>query len=52
MDFDLAEVIEGQISVNELLIAMGEPPVENLLLPEAPDDASGLFAAAPMLPGI
>ncbi|MDJ0311768.1 hypothetical protein [Arthrobacter sp. H35-D1] len=51
MDFELPEVIEGQSSINELLIAKGEPPVENILLHNAPDDASELLDAAPMLPG-
>lgn len=51
MDFELPEVIEGQSSINELLIAKGEPPVENIVLHEASDDASELFDSPPMLPG-
>lgn len=44
--------LEGQISINELLVAMGEPPVEPLLLTEAPDDASSLFDGPRALPGL
>ncbi|WP_171814507.1 MULTISPECIES: hypothetical protein [Arthrobacter] len=51
MDCEIPEVIEGQISINELLVAMGEPPVENLILEDAPLDASELLAAKPRLPG-
>jgi hypothetical protein len=52
MDFEIPEEIEGQTSINELLIEMGEPPVENFVLHAAPDDASELFGDAPMLPGL
>lgn len=51
MDFELPEEIQGQTSINELLVAMGEPPVENFILSDAPDDAAELFADAPTLPG-
>lgn len=50
MDCEIPEVIEGQISINELLVAMGEPPVENVILDEAPLDASELLATAPRPP--
>ncbi|WP_427174795.1 hypothetical protein [Arthrobacter sp. 92] len=42
--------LTGQISINELLIAMGEPPVEPML-PAVPDDASSL-TGPPALPGL
>lgn len=44
--------LEGQISINELLVAIGEPPVMPLLLTPAPDDASSLFDGPPALPGL
>jgi hypothetical protein len=44
--------LEGQVSINELLVAMGEPPVMPLLLTPAPDDASSLFDGHPALPGL
>jgi hypothetical protein len=44
--------LEGQISINELLVAMGEPPVEPRLLTEAPDDASSLLDGPQALPGL
>lgn len=43
--------LTGQISINELLIAMGELPVEPMVLSSAPDDAP-LLAEAPALPGL
>jgi hypothetical protein len=44
--------LDGQISINELLVAMGEPPVEPLV-PAEPDDASSLFdGPPPLLPGL
>lgn len=44
--------LEGQISINELLVAMGEPPVEPFLLTAAPDNASSLFDGPEALPGL
>jgi hypothetical protein len=44
--------LEGQISINELLVAMGEPPVEPMPLTNAPDDASALFDGPQALPGL
>jgi hypothetical protein len=44
--------LEGQISINELLVAMGEPPVEPMLLTDAPDDASSLFEGPAPRPGL
>ena len=52
MDFEIPAELEGQTSINELLIAMGEPPVEDFILPDAPDDASELFTDVPALPGL
>lgn len=52
MDFEIPGEIEGQTSIDELLIEMGEPPVENFVLPAVPDDASELFGNTPMLPGL
>jgi hypothetical protein len=43
--------LTGQISINELLIAMGELPVEPMVLSPAADDAS-LLAEPPSLPGL
>jgi hypothetical protein len=43
--------LTGQISINELLIAMGELPVEPMVLSPAPDDGS-LLAEPPALPGL
>ncbi|MCQ9165328.1 MULTISPECIES: hypothetical protein [unclassified Arthrobacter] len=51
MDSEIPEVLEGQTSINELLVALGEPPVESFILEAAPDDAAELFTDAPMLPG-
>lgn len=42
--------LEGQISINELLVEMGEPPVEPMTL-TVPDDAS-LFDGPQALPGL
>jgi hypothetical protein len=44
--------LDGQISINELLIAMGEPPVEPFLLTSAPEDASSLFDGPQAPPGL
>lgn len=44
--------LEGQISINELLLAMGEDPVEPMPLTPAPDDASSLFDGPKALPGL
>lgn len=43
--------LEGQISINELLLEMGEPPVESVTL-TVPDDASSLFEGPPALPDL
>lgn len=43
--------LTGQISINELLVAMGEQPVEPIILVPAPDDASSL-TDPPALPGL
>jgi hypothetical protein len=43
--------LDGQTSINELLVAMGEPPIEPMPLGLAPDDASSLFDAPPLFPG-
>ncbi|WP_170133185.1 hypothetical protein [Arthrobacter livingstonensis] len=51
MDPEISQEIDGQISINELLVAMGEPPVEAFILQDAPDDAAELFADVPTLPG-
>ncbi|MFB9714351.1 hypothetical protein [Arthrobacter methylotrophus] len=47
---DIPDELEGQISINELLVAMGEPPVEPMTL-AAPDDASSLFDMPAAEPG-
>jgi hypothetical protein len=44
--------LDGQISINELLVAMGEPPVEPLVPAAVPDDAPSLFDGPPPLPGL
>lgn len=44
--------LEGQSSINELLVAMGQAPVEPLVLTAAPDDASSLFDGAQTPPGL
>lgn len=41
----------GQISINELLVAMGEAPIEPITPVSAPDDASSL-TDPPALPGL
>jgi hypothetical protein len=51
MDCEIPEVIEGQTSINELLVAMGERPVEHVMPQDAPDDAADLCADGSMLPG-
>lgn len=43
--------LAGQMSINELLIEMGEEPVEPLTLEPAPDDASALTDQS-VLPGL
>lgn len=43
--------LEGQTSINELLLTMGEPPVEASLM-SVPDDVSSLFPEPPALPGL
>lgn len=42
----------GQVSINELLVAMGEDPVENFILTGVPDDISSLSDDPPPLPGL
>jgi hypothetical protein len=44
--------LEGQISIDELLIAMGEQPVEPMVFTAAPDDALALFDGPQPLPGL
>lgn len=44
--------LAGQMSINELLIAMGEAPVESMLHLVVPDDASSLMEDPPTLPGL
>lgn len=44
--------LEGQVSINELLVAMGEPPVVPFPLTAAPDDVSSLFDRPEALPGL
>lgn len=44
--------LEGQLSINDLLVSLGEPPVEPWPLTAAPDDASSLFDGPPALPGL
>ncbi|HEY8701686.1 MAG TPA: hypothetical protein VIM08_12140 [Arthrobacter sp.] len=43
--------LEGQISINELLVEMGEPSVEPFVL-TVPDDASSLVDGTQALPGL
>ncbi len=52
MDCEHPEVIKGQTSINELLIALGEPPVADPFLPDPPDNASEVVQDAPALPGL
>jgi hypothetical protein len=44
--------LTGQISINELLIAMGEEPVISMIDLTVPDDASSLTGGQPTLPGL
>jgi hypothetical protein len=44
--------LAGQMSINELLVAMGEAPVESMLHLVVPDDASSLMEDPPALPGL
>lgn len=44
--------LTGQISINELLIAMGEAPVVSMIDLTVPDDASSLTDGPPTLPGL
>lgn len=44
--------LTGQISINELLIAMGEAPVVSMVDLTVPDDASSLTDGPPTLPGL
>lgn len=44
--------LTGQISINELLIAMGEAPVVSIIDLTVPDDASSLTDGPPTLPGL
>jgi len=44
--------LAGQMSINELLVAMGEAPVESMLHLVVPDDASSLTEDPPTLPGL
>ncbi|MFC9332796.1 MULTISPECIES: hypothetical protein [Arthrobacter] len=44
--------LAGQMSINELLVAMGEAPVESMLDLVVPDDASALTEDPPPLPGL
>jgi len=40
------------MSINELLVAMGEAPVESILDLKIPDDVSSLTDDPPALPGL
>lgn len=44
--------LTGQISINELLIAMGEEPVVSMMDLVVPDDASSITDEPPALPGL
>jgi len=44
--------LTGQISINELLIAMGEEPVVSMMDLVVPDDASSITDEPPTLPGL
>ncbi|WP_457974453.1 hypothetical protein [Arthrobacter sp. D1-17] len=44
--------LTGQISINELLIAMGEQPVVSMVDLIVPDDASSITDEPPALPGL
>ena len=44
--------LAGQMSINELLVEMGEAPVESMLDLVVPDDASSLTEDPPPLPGL
>jgi hypothetical protein len=44
--------LAGQMSINELLVAMGEAPVVSMLDLVVPDDASSLMEDPPTLPGL
>jgi hypothetical protein len=52
MDEEHPGELTGQISINELLIAMGEEPVISMLDLTVPDDASSLADGQPTLPGL
>ena len=52
MDEEHPGELTGQISINELLIAMGEEPVVSMLDLTVPDDASSLTDSQPTLPGL
>jgi hypothetical protein len=44
--------LTGQMSINELLIAMGEEPVVSMTDLVVPDDASSITDKPPTLPGL
>jgi hypothetical protein len=44
--------LTGQISINELLIAMGEEPVVSMMDLVVPDDVSSITDEPPTLPGL
>lgn len=50
MDEEHAGELTGQMSINELLIAMGEEPVVSMMDLIVPDDASSITDEAPTLP--
>ncbi|WP_230116855.1 hypothetical protein [Arthrobacter sp. Bi83] len=52
MSAERAGELTGQISINELLIAMGEEPVMSMIDLTVPDDASSLTDDQPTLPGL
>ncbi|MCA4133786.1 hypothetical protein [Arthrobacter sp. M4] len=52
MSADSPGELTGQISINELLIAMGEAPVEHVVIPDSLDDFSNPATVAPTLPGL
>lgn len=51
MDCDFPPVLEGQISINELLLEIGEPTIESPTANLQNNDDGDLAFAAPMLPG-
>ncbi|MBG0738911.1 hypothetical protein IV500_05675 [Paeniglutamicibacter antarcticus] len=52
MCLDPDNELEGQVSINELLIAMGEAPIEPILRDQITDEATPFVYVASALPGL